>query len=239
MSDLTSGHRRHLPVAVSAEAAALAWARQEAAPAGAVVLVDHEISPRGRLGRLWERPQERTATLAMVWRPTVPLASADLVWTAASLGLVRALPARIDGAPPRLWWPDEVVDESGRVVGQVRAEIQLGPGRITSAVVTARIDLDAVDAAARTDVLALMEAELARAAGELDAGPEELAGAWEARSAMVGRRAIAHLLPRGEVRGTVGGVDPHGSLELVSATGLHQRVPILGLDRVSSREERG
>jgi BirA family biotin operon repressor/biotin-[acetyl-CoA-carboxylase] ligase len=228
-----SRQHRHLPVAVSAEAIALAWARQEAAPAGAVVVVDHEISPRGRLGRLWERPQERTATLAMVWRPTLPLERADLAWAAASLGLVRALDAHIDGAPPRLWWPDQVIDESGRVVGAVRAEIQLGPGQITSAVVTARVDLDAVGAPDRTDVLALVEVELARVAGELDGAPQELPLAWEVRSALTGRRVIAHLLPRGEVRGTVAGVDPQGALELVSATGLRQRVPILGLNRVS------
>jgi len=233
VSDAASRLHRHLPVAVSAEAIALAWARQEAAPVGAVVVVDHEISPRGRLGRLWERPQERTATLAMVWRPTVPLERSDLAWAAASLGLVRALDVHIDGAPPRLWWPDEVVDESGRVVGQVRAEIQLGPGRITSAVVTARVDLGVFRAPDRADVLALVEVELARAAGELDGAPEELTLAWEARSALIGRRVIAHLLPRGEVRGTVATVDPQGALELVSATGLRQRVPILGLDRVS------
>lgn len=236
MSAGAPSHHRHLPVAVSAEAIALAWARQEAAPAGAVVIVDHEISPRCRLGRLWERVQERTATLAMVWRPTIPIEAVDLAWAAASLGLVRALDAHIDGPPPRLWWPDEVVDESGRVAGAVRAEIQLGPGRVTSAVVTARVDLDAVGAPDPADVLALVEVELARAAGELDGAPQDMPLAWEARSALLGRRVNAHLLPRGEVRGTVAGLDPHGALELVSTTGLRQRVPILGLDRVSIPE---
>ena len=71
------------------------------------------------------------------------------------------------------------------------------------------------------------------AAGDLDGAPQELPLAWEAPSTLIGRRVIAHLLPKGEVRGTVAGVDPHGALELVSATGLRQRVPILGLDRVS------
>ncbi len=51
---------------------------------------------------------------------------------------------------------------------------------------TARVDLDAVGAPDRTDVLALVEVELARAAGELDGAPQELPLPWEARSGLIG-----------------------------------------------------
>jgi len=228
--------RRRYPVAVSAEALALAWARQEDAPAGSVVVVDHEISPRGRLGRLWPHPAERTAVLAMVWRPAIASSAADLVWAAASLGLLRAVHSLGDGDEPALWWPDEVHDGDGRLLGAVRAEVQLGPGRVTSAVVTGRIDLDQAGGRSREDVLVEVEGALAAVAAVLDGDPDALRAACHERSALAGRRAVAHLLPRGEVRGEVAGIDPDGGLVLRSATGLHQRVPIVGLDRVTRSE---
>ena len=46
------GHPMRLcPVAVSAEAMALAWANQEDAPQGATVVVEHGIRPSGLHGR--------------------------------------------------------------------------------------------------------------------------------------------------------------------------------------------
>lgn len=229
---MTSAARRHFPVAVSAEALALAWARQEGAPTGSVVVVDHEISPRGRLGRLWPHPPERTAVLAVVWRPALGPEAADLVWAAASLGLCRAA-ARLLGAPTLVSWPDEVVDAEGQLIGAVRAEVQLGPGRVTSAVVTARLDLDRLGSRGREAVLAVVAEALAAVAIDLDLDPAALRAAADGRSSLAGHRVIAHLLPRGEVRGVAHGVDGRGALSVVSSTGLVQTVPVVGLDRVA------
>jgi len=52
---------------------------------------------------------------------------------------------------------------------------------------------------------------------------------------LTGRRVVAHLLPRGTARGTVRGVDPHGQLELESATGFVERVSVDSLDRLEVR----
>lgn len=229
----TTPGRRHYSVGLSAEVQALAWARREAATAGSVVIVDHEISPRGRLGRLWPHPPERTAVLAMVWRPVLPPEETDLVWAAASLGLLSALEHLVEGDEPRLRWPDEVLDGGGcRLLGAVRAEVQLGPGRVTSAVITGRVDLESIPAQ-RMEVLDAVEIALAAAAGDLDLDPAGVRSACAERSVLVGRRVIAHLLPRGEVRGVALGVDAKGGLELESSTGLRQRVPIVGLDRLT------
>lgn len=225
--------RRHYPVALSAEVLALAWARQEAAAAGSVVVVDHEISPRGRLGRLWPHPPEQTAALAMVWRPAVGAEAADLLWSAASLALLQAVDELLGGERARLWYPDEIHDGAGRLLGAVRAEAQLGPGGVTSAVLTARIDLEGVGRRTRRDVLATLEGALTTAADQLELDPTGVRSACDRRSALLGQRAIAHLLPKGEVRGVAGGIDVCGALELVSATGLRQRVPVVGLDRLS------
>lgn len=232
MIDGVAVPRRHFAVAVNAESLALAWARQEAAPVGATVTVDHEISPRGRLGRLWDQAADKSAILAMVWRPTLAVDASDLVWSAASLGLLRAI-ERTGVTGARLQWPDKVVDESYQLLGAVKAEIQLGPGRVDSAIITARVDLDLIGRPTRSSVLEALAEVLAAAAAQLDKEPDALRGECNERCALTGRDVIAYLLPRGEIRGVAGGVDSVGALVVRSATGLRQVVPILGLDRIA------
>lgn len=228
---MSAAPRRRFAVAVNAEALALAWARQEAAPTGAVVIVDREISPRGRLGRLWPHPQERTATLAMVWRPTLGADQADLVWLAASIGLLAA--ARSLAEPEMgLNWPDALVDAGGRRLGEVRAEVQLAPGRVTSAIVTARLDVDALGTPDRDAAIAAMVNGLAAGASDLAADADGARASYGDACVLSGRRVIARLLPRGTARGSVRGIDAHGRLELVSSTGFVERVPVDNLDRL-------
>ncbi|HWI04298.1 MAG TPA: hypothetical protein VNT52_10840, partial [Acidimicrobiales bacterium] len=57
---------RRFPVAVSAEAMALAWANQEDAPQGATVVVEHEIRAGGLHGRLWEVPATDSLACSVV-----------------------------------------------------------------------------------------------------------------------------------------------------------------------------
>ena len=229
---MNSPPQRRFQVGINAETLALAWARQEAAPHGAIVIVDHEISPRGRLGRLWPHPADRTAVLASVWRPSLDAASADLVWLAASLGLLSAARS-LDGTRPlALWWPDGLVDAEDRWVGEVRAEVQLAPGRVTSAVVTARLDLAAMGEPDRDTVTTALIAGLGMGAGHLDGNDEQLCASYGDSCRLTGRRITARLLPRGAARGRARGVDGRGSLELVSTTGLVERVPVDSLDHI-------
>jgi len=226
-----AAHRRYR-VAINAETLALAWARQEAGPSGSVVVVDHEISPRGRLGRLWPHPAQQTAVLAMIWRPTLRADQADLVWLAASLGLLAAARSVTAEREMGLSWPDALVDAGARRLGEVRAEVQLGPERVTSAVVTARLDIDALGNADRDTVIAALVDGLATGAADLANDADRTRVSYSAACVLTGRRVIARLLPRGTARGTVRGVDAHGRLELVSSTGFVERVPLVGLDRV-------
>lgn len=227
-----SDAHRHFEVAVNAEALALAWARQESAPTGAVVTVDHEISPRGRLGRLWPQSQERTAVLAMVWRPTLRAEEADLVWAAASLGLLGAARALLGGRTAGTWWPETVVDASERRIGELRAEVQLGPGRVSSAVITARLDLEALPGVDRNAATTEMIGGLRNGIEHLNGGLDELRASYSRSCVLIGRRVTARMLPRGAVRGAVRGIDELGRLQLVSATGLVECVPVVSFDRI-------
>ncbi|MGI9051184.1 MAG: hypothetical protein ACR2HQ_00795 [Ilumatobacteraceae bacterium] len=232
---MTNAAHRRYRVAINAETLALAWARQEGAPAGSVVVVDHEISPRGRHGRLWPHQPQRTAVLAMVWRPAIDADRADLVWLAASLGLLAAARSIVSGTDIGLSWPDALVDPHGERLGEVRAEVQLGPGRVTSAVVTARFDVQALGIVDRDAAVAAMVAGLDVGASHLATGVDVVCAVYSEACVLTGRRVVARLLPRGTARGTVRGVDPHGQLELESATGFVERVSVDSLDHLEVR----
>lgn len=226
---------RHLRVAVSAGAHALAWARQEDAPSGAGVLVDAEVSPLGRLGRLWHAAPESTFACAVVLRPQLAIDAADVMWLVGGVAAADAV-AAVGGAAQKTWWPDLLVDgDSGDRSGMIKAEVQLGPGRIRSAVVTVRLDLDrlGLDGDARGPLLdALLDALTARSEDVAD-GTAGVVAAYERRCALLERRIKVALLPKGETRGFAGGIDGAGRLKVTSATGMVERV---GIDVLRSIE---
>lgn len=216
---------RRFPVAVSAEAQALAWARQEGAPHGAAVVVDHEVSPRGRAGRVWWAPAETTLACALVLRPALSAEEGDAVWLAGGLAVARAAEAVV-GRPVATWWPDLVVDPAtGQPVATVKAEVQLGPGEVRSAVVTLRFDLErlGIDAARRDDLLeALLEAFEEAELGDGAA----VAAVYERRCRLVGERVKVTLRPKGETRGVASRVDGKARLVLESPTGMVERIAV-------------
>jgi BirA family transcriptional regulator, biotin operon repressor / biotin---[acetyl-CoA-carboxylase] ligase len=220
---------RHFPVALSAGALALAWARQEDAPSGAAVLADREVSPRGRHGLLWETDQARSLLAAVVVRPDLAATDADITWLVASLAALRAV-EDLGGTDLGLQalWPDQVVTASGAPVATVKAETQLGPGRVRSAVLSIRIDLDAagLEPDRRHDLLDALLVWCEVFTTELGTDPTAAAAAYLARCGLVGKRIKVALLPKGETRGTVRSFDRSGRVELESATGMVERVNV-------------
>lgn len=224
------GHpTRHFPVAVSAEVMAMSWASTEDAPAGATVFVDHEIGPRGFLGRLWKVPPGRSLNLSIVLRPPLPPEEGDVAWLVA--GLAGAMGAEeAGGAPVRTWWPDRLVDGDGTEVASLHATIQLGPGRIKYAVITVRIDAQTLGLAGEEGRDRLLEG-IVRATDSVVAdlehtGAAAVAEAYSQRCALVGQRLKLALRPKGETRGLVRRVDPSAHLELESAGGLAERIGV-------------
>lgn len=225
------GHAvRRYPLALSTTALAMAWARQENGPHGSLVVAEREVSPLGRIGRLWPVPAESSLCCSVVVRPALTAEEGDAVWLLGGLIALRAVEAVTDHGVT-IWWPERIVDaETLEEVAMVKADVQLKPGQVASAVVTMRFDLTRLGLDATQRDL-LIDAVLA-AVDTLppdDASGGGLAAAYEGRCGLVGRRLKAILLPRGETRGTAKGVDRHGRLQVASATGMVEPVAVDGL----------
>jgi biotin-(acetyl-CoA carboxylase) ligase len=218
---------RRFPVAVSAEAMALAWANQEDAPQGATVVVDHEIRASGLHGRLWTVPATESLACSVVLRPTVPVEDADSAWLVAAWACAEGAQA-VSGREMSTWWPDSVVDSSREQVAAVRAEVQLGPGRVKSIVITLRFNLPKLDIepSQKDDLLEAVVHAVDAAAEELSSGGAGAAAAYEKRCALLGNRVLIRLLPKGETRGTARRVDRGARLELESASGLIEKITV-------------
>jgi biotin-(acetyl-CoA carboxylase) ligase len=219
---------RLFPVAVSAEAMALAWANQEDAPQGATVVVDHEIRPSGLHGRLWNVAQAETLACSVVLRPTVPVEDADSAWLVAALAAAEGAQA-VSGREMATWWPDSVVDAATREpISAVRCEVQLGPGRVKSVVVTLRFDLPklGLDAAGKEKLLEAVVHAVDDAAAGLAEGATTAAAAYDARCALLGNRVRIQLLPKGETRGVARRIDRGARLELEAPSGLVEKVTV-------------
>ena len=219
---------RHFPVAVSAEAMALAWANREDGPHGATVVVDHEIGPRGFHGAIWTAAPADSLVCAVVLRPRLAAEEGDVAWLVAGLAALEGAEA-VSSHPLATWWPATVVEGPERVeVAAVKAEVQLGPGQVKNVVVTMRFDLARLGLAAarRDELLESVVGAIDRVSGQLDDGPASVAAAYEGRCAVVGQRVRVRLRPKGETRGTVRSVDRAARLELASASGMIERVGI-------------
>lgn len=218
---------RRYEAAVSAAAMALGWANLEQAPSGATVVVNHEVSPIGRLGQLWAVPSSSTLAFAVVLRPKLTAEEADVPWLVGSLAVADGIEAA-GGRAVRAVWPDLVVDaEDGTTKASVRADVQLGPGKVRVAVVTVRLDVsDGADQARRDELLHAITAQLDQRTAELADGVAGPLAVYEKRCSTLGRNLKLRLVPRGEMRAHAAAVDPLGRLELRSSTGMVERVSV-------------
>lgn len=219
---------RRFPVAVSATAMALAWARQENAAHGSVVEVGREISPVRRSGVDHDDAGSAAeVTFALVLRPVLAVAQADLTWLMAGLSVAEAAVA-LGCGPAGVVWPDTVqLLAPEELMADVRSDVQLGPGRMESAILTFHIRSSV--AAGPDRLVAEILDRLDAACADLSDGGAGVAAAYERLCVQRGCRVRIQLRPRGEIRGVVSGVDRQGRLVLRSATGMEERV---GVDQI-------
>lgn len=226
---------RSYRMSVSAASLALAWARQENAPHGACVVAEREVSPLGRLTQLWPTPPESTLALAIVARPPLSVEEADAVWLLACLTAAEGAEVA-SGRSLGSWWPDVILErDTDDPVGHVKAEVQLGPGKVRSAVLTVRLDLEklGLGAEGRERLLEAVLAAFDRHSESLTDGAAGVAAAYESRCTLLGRRIKVKLLPKGEARGVARGVGRNGNLDIESGTGMLEQ---LSIDRLRSYE---
>lgn len=220
---------RHFQVAVSAEAMALAWANRENGPHGATVTVTHEVGARGYHGVVWPATADNTLACSVILRPSVTVEEADVTWLVAGLIALEGAEAASD-ARLALWWPDAVVvADSGRdMTASVKAEIQLGPGKVKNVVATMRFDLAKLGLASegRDELLESVVGAADRVSALLDEGAAAVAASYESRCGLVGKRVKVRLRPKGETRGTVRRIDRSARLEIASPTGMMERVGV-------------
>lgn len=93
------------------------------APAGRVVVADHQSAGRGRLDRRWEDVAGGSLLCSMT--VALPPRRATLVPLVA--GLATADAARRAGAGLRLKWPNDLVDDDDRKAGGILVERHDGP----------------------------------------------------------------------------------------------------------------
>ena len=109
------------------------WARA-GAPDGAVVLADHQISPRGRAGRPWKVTPGHGLAFALVLRPQ--LASEREGWLYAVM--LVALADVVCGDGVTIEWPDEI-HRRGVLAAMVGMDVRLGGLMLEWAVVNVLI----------------------------------------------------------------------------------------------------
>lgn len=217
---------RRYNAAVSSGAMALAWANQEAAPSGALVVVEHEVSPLGRLGQMWPVPATQSLAFAAVLRPKLTAEAADVPWLIAALAVADGIEAA-GGPEVTAAWPDLVVDaKTGQTRAAIRADVQLGPGKVRVAVTTIRIDLSEDSGDRREELLEAIGAQLDQRVAELADGVTGPLAAYEQRCSTLGHNLKIRLVPRGELRAHAAAIDPLGRLELRSSTGMIERVSV-------------
>lgn len=233
-------------VAVSTESLAQAWARQEDAPEGALVVADAELSARGRRGTSWVSVPGRSLAFSVVVRPGLPAAGEGLLWLLTSLATAEGLEA-VTGLDARLKWPNDVLVD-GRGIAAVRVDAHLGPGQVELAVLTVRVNVDlseddlsrapgrpvtslAVEGVSQPRV-AVLSAVLDRLEARYGESVSDLLTAYRARCDTLNRRVRAELMPSGEAAGLAGDIDETGALVVESGS----RRSVVGVDALKRLE---
>ena len=192
-------------VVLSVDVAALQLGREQEAPHGTMVVTDHEVAPKTRLGEPWTVDGHAAA---FILRPDLAAAHEGVLWMTAALAFAEAVNGQIR-------WPDTVMvdDDSARV-------------NVTTTLDGPLIRL--VVASIRTSNSENWPQVLASTANAAEAAlaADDVAGRIESRLLDIGSRVRVGLLPRGETVGTVAGVTTTGALRLETGSGRIADLPV-------------
>ena len=202
------------------------------APAGTVVVADHQTAGRGRLGRTWVAPPGASLLTSVLLRPQLPAERRHLLVAAAGLAMAEALESET-GVVAGLKWPNDLLVGDRKLCG-VLAEaaadalvVGLGvnvewtdvPGDLAAVATACNLE-----GGRPTERRVLLDAFLARFADRL----ADLATAradYEARLLTLGRRVrVDH--PQRELVGVARGIDDAGRLLVEHPDGTIEPVAV-------------
>lgn len=230
-----------LPETGSTNADAAAAAR-EGAPEGLVVTTEHQVSGRGRLGRVWASPPRSGLAVSVVLRPS-RVSPSRWPWLPLLTGVaVRDCVAESAGVEARLKWPNDVLVEGRKLAGILveRVDTPLGAAAVVGIGINVSLDASelpvpeatslALADAATTDRTVLTVALLRRLETHyrawLDAEGDPgygLRNDYVRACATVGEQVRIALPDGSALVGRAVGVDPAGRLE-VDAEGVRRAV---------------
>lgn len=118
---------RSYEAVVSTASAAHGWAN-EGAPHGAVVVADHQLSPRGHAGRTWRATPGHGLGFSVVLRPALPREREGWLYSLLLVAL-----ADVCGEGAAIEWPDRVCQD-GAVVAAVAVNTRIEGGDIAWAI---------------------------------------------------------------------------------------------------------
>ncbi|CAM3721395.1 biotin--[acetyl-CoA-carboxylase] ligase [Alkalicoccus chagannorensis] len=209
----------------------------EGAGAGTVVSADEQTGGRGRLGRPWATAEGTGLAVSIIERPDIGITEAPAITMAAAVTAAEVLEKH--GVHPAIKWPNDLLLEEKKVCG-ILTEMQSDPDEIRSIVIGIGMnvnetsfpaDIPAVSLYQHTGVVwnrTSLTAEL------LDHWFEQLQlferegfaafkDRWEKRAYRIGMEITIHQ-PRGDITGTMEGIDETGRLLLRLSDGTLQPV---------------
>lgn len=202
------------------------------APAGLVVVADHQTAGRGRLGRTWVAPRGASLLMSVLLRPTVPVDRRHALVMTAGLAMAEAVETET-GVVAGLKWPNDLV-VGGRKLAGILAEaagdaLVVGIGvnlewhevpEELSAIATA-CNLEGGRPTSREALLATFLAGYSARLSDLDGARRD----YEARLLTLGRRVRVEQTD-GVLIGIARGVDAAGHLVLRSDDGTDLTVAV-------------
>lgn len=222
----------------STNSIAAEWIAAGGAPHGAVVVADHQMRGRGRMGRSWLAAPGLNLTFSVILRPDLPTDRFGMMTVAGCAGVARCIDRFAEPLHAAVKWPNDIFLNGRKVCGMLleaswntpasRPAVVLGVGlnvnqeefpdsirdRATSLLLeTGRI-------VPRAELLAALLSDLEEALNHLSIDEEAVRREYVERMTGLGERVELRFTSSDRsVEGLVQGIDPSGGIVLTSDSG--------------------
>lgn len=198
---------RRFPEIDSTNTWVLAQARA-GAPEGLVAVADHQTAGRGRLGRVWEAPAGANLLATVLLRPAIvsyrSLASVALA--------AREACTSVAGVTPDLKWPNDLLVGGEKLAGVLAETDGAGAVAVGIGLNVGWAPPGAACLGAGVSRDAVLDAFLAALGEWLDRPDREVASAYRAACATLGRQVRVDLVDGESFEGVAADVDDDGRL---------------------------